>query len=132
MVEQKLCSFCGGSIEPGTGRIYVRKDGVAYNFCSNKCFRNMTVLKRVPRDTRWTAQYVRDKEVRLAAETHADKEGIKKKGSKKVRRVVKAKKPEKKQPAENKEPAEKKPEEKKQDAPKKEAAPAKKEKGDES
>ena len=88
MVEQKLCSFCGDSIEPGTGRLFVRKDGVTFSFCSNKCFKNMMVLKRFPRDTRWTAQYKRDKEVRLAAEAHIEKAGSKKKAAK-VRKVAK-------------------------------------------
>lgn len=88
MVEQKICSFCGESIEPGTGRLFVRKDGVTFSFCSNKCFRNMMVLKRFPRDTQWTAQYRREKEVRLAAEAHADQAGSKKKVAK-VRKVIK-------------------------------------------
>lgn len=114
MVEQKLCSFCGDSIEPGTGRLFVRKDGVTFSFCSNKCFKNMMVLKRVPRDTRWTAQYKRDKEVRLAAEAHLEKAGPKKKAAK-VRKVVKVAKG-----AAGKQPSS----EKKEDAEKIEPAPA--------
>jgi large subunit ribosomal protein L24e len=88
MVEQKICSFCGESIEPGTGRLYVRKDGFTYSFCSNKCFKNMIVLGRAPRETRWTSQYRRDKAVRLAVGTHAGKEGAKK--TIRVRKVAKA------------------------------------------
>jgi len=90
MVEQKICSFCGGSIEPGTGRLYVRKDGMTYNFCSSKCFKNLVVMKRLPRKTEWTAAYKREKETRLAPTAKEKKKGISgdDKGAKKVRRVV--------------------------------------------
>ena len=27
MVERRKCSFCGNEIEPGTGKIYAKKDG---------------------------------------------------------------------------------------------------------
>jgi len=85
MVEQKICSFCGGSIEPGTGRLYVRKDGMTYNFCSSKCFKNLVVMRRLPRETEWTAAYKREKETRLApaAKEEGEEEG------KKVRRIKK-------------------------------------------
>ena len=49
MVEQKICSFCGASIEPGTGKMYVKKDGTTFLFCSNKCSKNMIEMGRVPR-----------------------------------------------------------------------------------
>ncbi len=92
MVEQKICSFCGGNIEPGTGRLYVRKDGVAYNFCSKKCFKNLVVMKRLPRETEWTAAYKREKDTRMAPatkETAAEGgQGKSGDGAKKVRRVV--------------------------------------------
>ena len=50
------CSFCGTNIEPGTGKMFVKKDGKILYFCSRKCEKNMLVLKRKPRDTRWTAE----------------------------------------------------------------------------
>ena len=31
------CSFCGKEIQKGTGKLYVKKDGVVFNFCSSKC-----------------------------------------------------------------------------------------------
>lgn len=65
MVERKVCTFCGDEIEPGTGRMYIKKDGIVYNFCSSKCFKNMIVLGRVPRRTTWTRYYAREKEVRV-------------------------------------------------------------------
>ena len=37
MVEKRSCSFCGNEIEPGTGKLYVKKDGTVFYFCKNKC-----------------------------------------------------------------------------------------------
>lgn len=54
-METKKCSFCGGSIEPGTGKMYVKKDGTIFYFCSSKCQKNQQ-LGRVPRRVRWTEQ----------------------------------------------------------------------------
>jgi len=65
MVERRVCTFCGGEIEPGTGRMYIKKDGVVFNFCSSKCFKNLVVLGRVPRRTTWTRYYEREKSVRM-------------------------------------------------------------------
>lgn len=53
------CAFCGKQIEPGTGMLYVRRDGSTHNFCSHKCRVNMTQLKRVPRRVRWSGNYVK-------------------------------------------------------------------------
>jgi large subunit ribosomal protein L24e len=41
-------------LEPGTGKMYVRKDGAIYYFCSSKCQNNYK-LGRVPRKVEWTA-----------------------------------------------------------------------------
>ncbi|HEC81382.1 MAG TPA: 50S ribosomal protein L24e [Thermoplasmatales archaeon] len=57
MVERRICSFCGNEIEPGTGKLYIRKDGTIYHFCSSKCQKNMLKLKRVPRKIRWSRLY---------------------------------------------------------------------------
>jgi large subunit ribosomal protein L24e len=65
MVERRVCTFCGDEIEPGTGRMYIKKDGVVYNFCSSKCFKNLVILGRVPRRTTWTRYYEREKQVRM-------------------------------------------------------------------
>lgn len=67
MAEIKKCSFCGDEIELGTGKMYVKKDGTVLNFCSNKCFKNMIQLKRVPRTTAWTQKAVTEKAARLKA-----------------------------------------------------------------
>ncbi|MFA6710276.1 MAG: 50S ribosomal protein L24e [Candidatus Methanomethylophilaceae archaeon] len=67
MAEIKKCSFCGDEIELGTGKMYVKKDGTVLNFCSNKCFKNMIQLKRVPRTTAWTQKAITEKAARLKA-----------------------------------------------------------------
>ncbi|MCK4969514.1 MAG: 50S ribosomal protein L24e [Thermoplasmata archaeon] len=61
MVTRRNCTFYGLEIEPGTGKMYVRKDGTIYHFCSSKCQKNLVKLKRVPRRTEWTERYVREK-----------------------------------------------------------------------
>jgi len=54
MVEQHVCSFCGVQLEPGTGKMYVRKDGAIFYFCGTKCQNNYK-LGRVPRRVQWTS-----------------------------------------------------------------------------
>jgi large subunit ribosomal protein L24e len=48
------CSFCNNAIEKGTGTIFVRKDGKIFEFCSNKCEKNMLKLGRNPLKVKWT------------------------------------------------------------------------------
>ncbi|MDD3406863.1 MAG: 50S ribosomal protein L24e, partial [Methanomicrobium sp.] len=48
MVDTFVCSFCGEQIEPGTGKMFVKKDGSIFYFCSSKCQNNYR-LGRVPR-----------------------------------------------------------------------------------
>jgi large subunit ribosomal protein L24e len=57
MVEKRNCSFCGDAIEPGTGKMYIKKDGSVFNFCTNKCKKNNIDLGRVSRRTKWTVRY---------------------------------------------------------------------------
>ncbi len=83
MPIRRVCSFCGNEIEPGTGKMYIKKDGSVFHFCTNKCQKNMLVLKRTPRRIRWTEHYVEAKKERLA-EKKKKKEKVKVK--KKVRR----------------------------------------------
>ncbi|MBN2488402.1 MAG: 50S ribosomal protein L24e [Methanosarcinaceae archaeon] len=54
-MEQKKCSFCGELLGPGTGMLYVKKDGSTYHFCTSKCKNNFK-LGRLPRRTVWTEQ----------------------------------------------------------------------------
>jgi len=65
MPRVKTCSFCGKKIEPGTGMMYVRKDGTVFTFCSSKCERNMIRLKRKPRKVKWTQTYRKEKMLRV-------------------------------------------------------------------
>lgn len=51
------CDFCKNSIPKGTGKIFVKKDGKVFDFCSSKCEKNMLVLKRKPRTTKWTKEF---------------------------------------------------------------------------
>ncbi len=57
MVQRRLCTFCGNEIEPGTGRMFIRRDGTVLNYCTNKCTKNHLKLGRVPRRVRWTRHY---------------------------------------------------------------------------
>ena len=56
-MQLRNCTFCGTQIEPGTGMMYIRRDGAYIYFCSRKCRVNMINLKRVPRRTKWTKEY---------------------------------------------------------------------------
>lgn len=78
MVDKRNCSFCGQDIEPGTGKMYVKKDGTRYHFCSGKCQKNLVGLKRVNRNVRWTTHHVKQ-----PGPTPA-KEGVKKSSTKKT------------------------------------------------
>jgi large subunit ribosomal protein L24e len=71
MVERRVCSFCGNEIEPGTGKMYVKIDGTVFNFCKNKCQKNMIELRRVPRKTAWTQASMREKSTKLAGKKKA-------------------------------------------------------------
>ncbi len=53
MVETRICSFCGEAIEPGTGKMFVRKDAAISYYCSTKC-ENNAKLGRAPRRVAWT------------------------------------------------------------------------------
>ncbi len=56
-METKICSFCGREIEIGTGKMFVKRDGKIFYFCSRKCEKNMLELKRNPRKLKWTKYY---------------------------------------------------------------------------
>lgn len=84
-----MCSFCGNEIEPGTGKMYIKIDGTVYNFCKNKCHKNLIELKRVPRRTTWTQPYMREKSAKMSTK----EKKVKKKGKgKPVKKKVKKRK----------------------------------------
>ncbi len=59
MPVSRTCTFCGNDIEPGTGKMYVKRDGNVHFFCSSKCQKNQLKMGRVGRKVRWTRRYVR-------------------------------------------------------------------------
>ena len=50
------CSFCNKDIKPGTGKIFVKKDGKVLRFCTMKCEKNMLKLKRKPQNVKWVSK----------------------------------------------------------------------------
>ena len=96
MVEKRICSFCGKDIEPGTGKMYVKKDGTVYTFCTNKCKKNRIDIGRVPRRTRWTNRYAELKASSLSREAPK----AEKKPEEKPKKKAAKKKPAKKEAAE--------------------------------
>ncbi|MGC8584670.1 MAG: 50S ribosomal protein L24e [Thermoplasmata archaeon] len=65
MPVKRYCSFCGKEIEPGTGKIYIKRDGTILHFCSSKCEKNMLKLRRVPKYVTWTKAYAEEKKMRI-------------------------------------------------------------------
>lgn len=61
MVERRTCSFCRRDIEPGTGKMYILKDGTSYYYCSNKCNKHHLKLKHEARAVRWTLHSIRER-----------------------------------------------------------------------
>ena len=92
MVKKYTCTFCGTDVEPGTGSIYVRNDGTLFYLCSSKCRRNQILLKRRPRQLKWTEVY----EERIRRRAQAAKKG-------RAKPTLKAKKEETKPKADAKE-----------------------------
>ncbi|MBP1449325.1 MAG: 50S ribosomal protein L24 [Thermoproteus sp.] len=43
------CAFCGSSIYPGYGIMYIKTDGTVLRFCSRKCFVSAVRYGRDPR-----------------------------------------------------------------------------------
>ncbi len=54
MVVKRTCSFCAGEIEPGTGSMFVKRDGTVYHFCTSSCRKQQLHLGRVGHRLKWT------------------------------------------------------------------------------
>jgi large subunit ribosomal protein L24e len=54
MVVKRQCSFCAQEIEPGTGMMFVRRDGTVFHFCSSSCRKQQLHLHRVGHRFKWT------------------------------------------------------------------------------
>lgn len=63
-------TFSGREIPPGTGIMYVRKDGKILHFLNKKEEKNMFKLRRKPRRVKWTQEYADEKKQRKAAAQH--------------------------------------------------------------
>jgi large subunit ribosomal protein L24e len=59
MAEQRVCSFCGEPLEPGTGTMYVKRDGTVYYFDRRKCQVSLLSQHRLARRFKWTRHYPR-------------------------------------------------------------------------
>lgn len=58
-MEQRICSFCGNPIEPGTGKMFVKKDGSVYYFDRARCQSSLLEKGRLARRIKWTRHYPR-------------------------------------------------------------------------
>ena len=116
MVERKVCSFCGREIEPGTGTLFIRKDGSFFQYCSSKCRKNSLHLGRVPRRVRWTQQYATLKAAGKSKEARAPAKD-------KEKALIEEKKPVEPAPAKEPEKQKAKPAQPKPAAPKEKGAP---------
>lgn len=66
--------------------MYVKIDGTIYNFCKNKCHKNLIDLRRIPRRTGWTQPHMREKSSQMAGKgKKAPKKGAKPKKVRKPR-----------------------------------------------
>jgi large subunit ribosomal protein L24e len=54
MVVKRQCSFCANEIEPGTGTMFVKRDGSVFHFCSSSCRKQQLHLGRVGHRLKWT------------------------------------------------------------------------------
>jgi large subunit ribosomal protein L24e len=79
MIKMK-CSFCGQDLPIGGGKLYAKREGTVFYFCSNKCEKNMIALGRKPVNTRWTESYNKLKKTLLSAK---EKEAAEKVANKK-------------------------------------------------
>ena len=112
------CSFCGETIERGTGKFLVKRDGTAQWFCSRKCEKNHS-MGRSPIKTRWTRTYRKFKgkltkaDEKREAEAEAEKKTEAEKDEKEGKTKTPAFKEEAEVKTEKETPKEKKKEEKK-------------------
>ena len=54
MSQPRVCAFSGDDIEPGTGLMYVKRNGEVLYYKSRKCLREHQGLGRVNRYVKWT------------------------------------------------------------------------------
>jgi large subunit ribosomal protein L24e len=72
------CSFCGSELPIGGGKLFARKEGTVFYFCSNKCEKNQIVMGRKPVKTKWTEAHNKLKKTLMSAnKKHETKEQAK-------------------------------------------------------
>ncbi len=64
------CAFTGEEIPPGTGKMFIRKDGKVLYFKNRRAEKNYLVLKRNPRRVRYTAAARQSKQQHMAELQH--------------------------------------------------------------
>ena len=69
MVVKRQCSFCAREIEPGTGMMFVKRDGTVFHFCTASCRKQQLHLHRVGHHFKWTRAH----ELKRAADRSAQK-----------------------------------------------------------
>jgi len=52
-MQERICFFCKRKIEPGTGKMFVKRNGTIFYLCSSKCDKNMLGLGRNPLKVKW-------------------------------------------------------------------------------
>lgn len=79
------CAFCGEDLPLGGGKMYVKKEGAVFYFCSSKCEKNQIGLGRKPAKTDWTEEHYKLKKISAPERKQAKEEGG---GKKKDENVV--------------------------------------------
>ena len=71
MVVKRQCSFCAAEIEPGTGSMFVKRDGTVFHFCSSSCRKQQIHLGRVGHRFKWTRAHA----LKVAADRSSSAKG---------------------------------------------------------
>jgi len=66
------CSFCGGEMPKGAGKMYVKSDGKIFYFCSSKCNKNY-LLGRDGKLVKWTQRFKKIREEEAHEKTREKK-----------------------------------------------------------
>ena len=72
MVQERTCDYTGETIEPGTGKMYVKTDGTVFWFKDSKAEKNY-FMGRESRDLEWIG-YEEDEEDEASTDEAADEE----------------------------------------------------------
>jgi large subunit ribosomal protein L24e len=53
-MSEFICAFSGDPIEPGTGLMYVKRNGEVLHYKTRKCLKEHQKLGRINRYVKWT------------------------------------------------------------------------------